>query len=79
LADDFPAGIQATSDVVVGEALSRVEDHLGAEHLIIRQRIFDCPAFEFPPLLRREFDLEWADSRHMASMEEAGKITRLIR
>jgi len=72
LADDFPAGIQATSDVVVGEALRRVEDHLGTENLIIRQRILDRPAFEFPPLLRCEFDLEWADSRHIASIVQSG-------
>ena len=79
MADDFPAGIQATSDVVVGEALSRVEDHLGAENLIIRQRIFDRPAFEFSPFLRREFDTKWADSRHMASMVKAGQTASIIR
>ena len=65
LADDFAPGIQALSDLIVGQALGGVEDHLGADNLKIRQRIFCCSAFQFMPLLWREINSEWAFSRHI--------------
>jgi hypothetical protein len=38
--DYFAARIQTRSDLIVGHAFGRVEDHLGPLDLKIRQRIF---------------------------------------
>jgi hypothetical protein len=70
LANNFSPGIQATSDFIIGQTLSRIENHLGAENLKIRQRIFRGSALQFLSFLSCEVDLKWALSRHMASLPE---------
>ena len=70
MADDFAPGVQTPGDIIIGESTRRIEDHFGAENLIIRQRILDRSALELGPFLSRKIDFEWAGSRHMASMPE---------
>jgi len=79
LADDFPASIQTVSDLIVGQTLGRMEDHLGAEHLKIWQRILGGSALEFLPFLSCELDLVWAFSRHMTRVPQWVKLARKIR
>ena len=68
MTDDFASGVQATGDVVVGEAIGRIKDHLGAKDLIIRQRIFGGTTLQIRSLVVSELDFVWAGSWHMASM-----------
>jgi hypothetical protein len=58
--DHFTAGVQTSGDLVVGHAFCRVEDHLGALHLKIRQRIFSRTPSQLGLFGTGEGDSEWA-------------------
>jgi len=51
LANDLATGVQAFSDLVIGQTLGCMEDHFGANHLKIRQRIFSGSGFKFSAFL----------------------------
>jgi hypothetical protein len=63
-ADDFASGDEVVCDVVIGEALVSQKDHLGANDLIIRQRISVRSPRQFSQLLFREEYSKWAGSWH---------------
>jgi hypothetical protein len=46
-ANDLAAGIEASGDSMVGPAIGGEENHLGADHLKIRQRILGGTAAQF--------------------------------
>jgi hypothetical protein len=52
--DHLTASVQTGGDLVVGHAFGCIENHLGALHLKIRQRIFSSALAEFGLLGRRE-------------------------
>jgi hypothetical protein len=45
---DLAAGIETSGDLVVGQALSGEQNHLGAKHLEVRQRILGGAAAQLP-------------------------------
>jgi hypothetical protein len=51
-AHNFATGVEARSDLIIGQALGGKKNHPGAEDLKIRQRIFRSPAKQFAFLLR---------------------------
>jgi hypothetical protein len=51
LADDLASRIQTRSDLVVVDALSGHQNHLGAKNLKVRQRIFGRPAVQLTGLI----------------------------
>jgi hypothetical protein len=63
-ADDFPTGIQALGDLVIGKTLGSMEDHAGTQDLKIWQRIFCGSGFQFTAFLLTEFNDERTRSRH---------------
>jgi hypothetical protein len=64
LTDDFPTGIQATGNLIIGPTLGGAKNHPGAENLKIWQRILCGPMLQFRSFLSREQDLERAVSWH---------------
>jgi hypothetical protein len=56
---------EVVCDSVIGEALVSQQDHLGADDLIIRQRILVGSPGEFSHLFSGQQDSEWADSCHL--------------
>ena len=57
-------GIQTQGDLIVGQPVGGVEDHPGAHHLEIRQRISCRPVFQFMTFMTAENNFEWAVSWH---------------
>ena len=57
-------GVQARRDLVVACAAGGHQDHLGAHHLAIWQRIPGCAATQLVELVRRQLDAKWALPRH---------------
>jgi hypothetical protein len=51
-------------DLVVGVTFGGKQDHLGAKHLEIRQRILTRADFQYLPFMPRETDREGAMSWH---------------
>jgi hypothetical protein len=51
-AHNFATSVEASGDLIVGQALGGKKNHSGAQNLKIRQRIFRGPAMQFPFLLR---------------------------
>jgi hypothetical protein len=63
-ADDFPPGVETSGDSIVGQAFGGEQDHSGADHLKIRQRIFGSAAAQFPLFRGREHYRVWANAWH---------------
>src|SRR6266851_5647637 len=63
-ADDLASCGEVVCDSVIGEALVSQQDHLGADDLIIRQRISVCSSGQLAYLFFGQTDSEWADSWH---------------
>jgi len=55
-ADNLTAAVEASGDLIVGTAFGGEQNHLGAEHLKIRQRILGGAAAQFPLFGGREYD-----------------------
>jgi hypothetical protein len=79
LADDFAAGVQAAGDLVVGPTVGGMENHFGAEHLKVWQRIFGCSALQFLSFDCRKFDFVWAFSRHICTVPQWANLAITIR
>jgi hypothetical protein len=69
-ADDLTAGIQALGNLVIGKAFGGMEDHAGAKHLKIRQRIFGGSGFQFTAFLLAELNGKRTCSRHESRCQE---------
>ena len=76
LANDFTAGVQASSDLVIGPAFGGVEDHSGANDLAIWQRIFGGYCFQFPPLFWAKINDKWTGSRHEPLCPQSTSLAR---
>lgn len=63
-ADDLAAGVETSGDLVVGQALGGKENHLGADHFEIRQRILGGAAVEFTLFSPGQLDFVWAGTGH---------------
>src|SRR2546425_980729 len=63
-ADDLASCGEVVCDSVIGEALVSQQDHLGADDLIIRQRISVGSPDQLLDLLSGQNDSKWADSWH---------------
>jgi hypothetical protein len=53
-ADDLTPGVESSGDSIVGQTFGGEQDHSGADHLKIRQRILGGAAAQFPLLGGRE-------------------------
>src|SRR6266498_5971405 len=69
-ADDFTSCGEVVCDVLIGEALVSQEDHLGANDLIIRQRIFVSSPRQLLDLLSGQQNSKWAGSWHSYPLPE---------
>jgi hypothetical protein len=63
-ADDFPPGVEASGNLIVGPTIRGEEDHLSANHFKIRQRIFGGATAQFLLLGGREHYRVWARAWH---------------
>ena len=64
LTHDVTSDIEPGGDLVVAESFGGKENHLGAHHIKIWQRIFPGPLGENPSFLGTQRDVEWAPPRH---------------
>lgn len=63
-ADDLTPGVESSGDSIVGQTFGGEQDHPGANHLEIRQRILGSAAAQFLLFGGRELYREWAGSWH---------------
>ena len=73
-ARDFASRAEVLCDLVIGEAPMSQEDHLGAEDLEIRQRIFTGSPRQLCHFLPGKEDPKWALSRHHSPPVTARRI-----
>jgi hypothetical protein len=57
--DDLTPGVESSGDSIVGQTFGGEQDHPGANHLEIRQRILGGATAQFPLFGSREHDREW--------------------
>ena len=79
LGHDLPRRVQPGRDLIVVEAISRVEDDSGPDNLPVRRRIFARDKLKPPPLFVSEKDDEWALSwhtHHPAAIAGVGRLSR---
>src|ERR687892_723987 len=62
--DHIASDVQGCADFIIGSSLCSQQNHLGAQDLEIRQRIFSSAAFQNFSFLFRERDLKRASSGH---------------
>jgi hypothetical protein len=75
-ADDLASGGEVICNLVVRETAVSEKDHLGADDLIIRQRILVRPSRQLPQFLSRQQNAEWADSWHWNPLRRREEDTR---
>lgn len=62
--DDLTPGVESSGDSIVGQTFGGEQDHPGANHLEIWQRILGGAAAQFLLFGGREFYREWAGAWH---------------
>ena len=62
--DGLTPGVESSGDSIVGQTLGGEQDHPGANHLEIRQRILGSTAAQFLFFCGRELYREWAGTWH---------------
>lgn len=63
-ADNLTPGVEASGNSIVRQAFGGKQDHSGADHFKIRQRILGSAAAQLPFFGGRENYHVWADSWH---------------